>query len=165
MGWSAQVQTSDASFGVRTNQFGFTITGASGLGILVEASTNLSNAVWAPVQTIGLAGGSSYFSDPQWMNYPSRFYRLRTSTFGGYSAVLWNPHMQTSGANFGVRSNRFGFTITGTANIPIVIESCKNLTSASWTALQNCTLTNGSMYFMDLDWTNYPARLYRIRSP
>ena len=27
--------------------------------------------------TITRTGGSSYFSDPDWTNYPSRFYRLR----------------------------------------------------------------------------------------
>ena len=67
-----------ASFGVRTNQFGFTITGTSNLVIVVEACTNLANPVWSPVGTNTLTGGSSYFSDPQWTNYPGRFYRLRS---------------------------------------------------------------------------------------
>lgn len=70
----------DASFGVRTNQFGFTITGTSNLVIVVEASTNLAGPAWYPLQTNTLAGGSSYFSDPQWSNYSARFYRL---TAGG----------------------------------------------------------------------------------
>jgi hypothetical protein len=30
------------------------------------------------VQTNTLTGGSAYFSDPQWMNYPGRFYRIRS---------------------------------------------------------------------------------------
>jgi hypothetical protein len=75
--WNPQVQTSDASFGVRTNQFGFTITGTSGLVVVVEACTSLANPIWSPAGTNTLTGGSSYFSDPQWTNYPSRFYRLR----------------------------------------------------------------------------------------
>jgi hypothetical protein len=73
-----QVQTSDASFGVRTNQFGFNLSGPDGLVIVVEACTNFTNPVWQPVQTNTLTGGSSYFSDPQWTNYPGRFYRLRS---------------------------------------------------------------------------------------
>jgi hypothetical protein len=165
MGWSAQVQTSDASFGVRTNRFGFTITGNSGLGIVVEACTNLAHPAWSPVQTITLSSGSSYFSDPQWTNYPRCFYRVLTSTFGGLQAVLWNPQAQTGGATFSVRSNQFGFNITGTANIPIVIEACTNPANPIWLPLQTCTLTNGSIYFSDPDWTNYPTRLYRVRSP
>jgi PKD repeat protein len=76
--WNPQVQTGDASFGVRTNQFGFTINGSSNLVIVVEASTNLANATWYPLQTNTLSGGSFYFSDAQWTNYPGRFYRLRS---------------------------------------------------------------------------------------
>ncbi len=64
-----------------------------------------------------------------------------------------------------MRNNQFGFTITGTANIPMVVEGNADLANASWTPLQTCTLTNGSVYFSDPEWTNYPARFYRIRSP
>jgi hypothetical protein len=75
--WNALAQH-DASFGVQSNQFGFNITGSSNLVIVVEASTNLANPVWSPVATNTLTGGSSYFSDPQWTNYPCRFYRFRS---------------------------------------------------------------------------------------
>ena len=74
--WNPQVQTSASSFGVRTNQFGFNISGTSGWVIVVEACTNLANSVWSPVSTNTLTSGSSYFNDPKWTNYPSRFYRL-----------------------------------------------------------------------------------------
>jgi hypothetical protein len=74
--WNAQIQTGGASFGVRTNQFGFTITGASGLVIVVEACTNLANPCWYPLQTNTLTGSQAYFSDPQWTNHPCRFYGL-----------------------------------------------------------------------------------------
>jgi hypothetical protein len=76
--WNPQAQTGDGSFGVQNNQFGFNIAGSSGLVIVVEASTNLSNPVWTPISTNTLTGGTSYFSDPQWTNYSSRFYRLRS---------------------------------------------------------------------------------------
>jgi hypothetical protein len=55
-----------------------TITGTSNLVIVVQASTNLAVPIWSPVGTNTLSGGSSYFSDPQWANYPGRFYRLRS---------------------------------------------------------------------------------------
>jgi hypothetical protein len=69
--------------GIINNQFGFTITGSSNLVIVVEACTNLSNPDWQPVSTNTLdtfigTNGTSYFSDPQWTNYPGRFYRLRS---------------------------------------------------------------------------------------
>jgi hypothetical protein len=86
-------------------------------------------------------------------------------TFGDRPAVLWNPQAQTDDASLGVRMNRFGFNIRGTANIPIVVEASLNLAARSWVALQNSTLTNGLMYFGDPQWTNYPGRFYRIRSP
>jgi hypothetical protein len=75
--WQPQIQTGDASFGVRTNQFGFNIAWASGMSVVVEASTNLANPTWVPLATNTLTSDSTYFSDPQWTNYPSRFYRLR----------------------------------------------------------------------------------------
>jgi hypothetical protein len=76
-------------------------------------------------------------------------------------AVLWNP----APLNPAVQADQLGFAITGTPNIPIVVEATTGLVSANWTALQTCTLTNGSIYFSDPDWTKHPARLYRIRSP
>ena len=75
--WNPQIQTTAPNFGVRTNQFGFAISGSSNLAVVVEASTKLDNTIWLPVSTNILTGGSSYFNDPNWINYPSRFYRLR----------------------------------------------------------------------------------------
>jgi len=68
----------EPNFGVQTNGFGFTISWATNIPVVVEACTNLANPVWNPVATNPLTGGSSYFSDPQWTNYPGRFYRLRS---------------------------------------------------------------------------------------
>jgi len=76
--WKPRMQTSDACFGVRTNRFGFNINWASGMVVVVEASTNLAHPAWSPVGTNTLTDESSYFSDPQWMNHPGRFYRLRS---------------------------------------------------------------------------------------
>jgi len=86
-------------------------------------------------------------------------------TFGGLPSRLWNPQAQTTDGSFGVRQDSFGFNIGGTRDIPIVIEACANLSTRSWVPLQSCTLTNGSIYFSDPQWTNYSSRLYRIRSP
>jgi hypothetical protein len=87
------------------------------------------------------------------------------SPFGGLPAVLWNPEIQLTDGNLGVGVNGFGFNVMGTANIPIVFEASTSLPNTGWTALQTCTLTNGSIYFSDPQWTNYPSRFYRIRSP
>jgi hypothetical protein len=88
-----------------------------------------------------------------------------SATFGGRPAVLWNPQVQTSGATFGVRTNRFGFTIIGNSNLVIVVDASTNLANHKWAPVGTNTLTSGSSYFSDAQWTNYPARLYRLRSP
>ena len=75
--WLPQVQTSEASFGVRTNQFGFTIAWVSGRYVVVEACTDLANPVWSAVSTNAVTANVSYFRDSEWADYASRFYRLR----------------------------------------------------------------------------------------
>jgi hypothetical protein len=74
--WSPQVLTSDGNFGVRSNRFGFNLTWVNGQTVVVEACTNLANPAWIPVGTNTVTGSSSYFSDHQWTNDSSRFYRL-----------------------------------------------------------------------------------------
>jgi hypothetical protein len=64
--------------GVLNNKFQFTFSWANNTAVVVEACTNLSNPIWQPVQTNTLTGGSAVFNDPQWANYPGRFYRLRS---------------------------------------------------------------------------------------
>jgi hypothetical protein len=88
-----------------------------------------------------------------------------SNTFAGVPAVLWNPVIQTTNGNFGVENNQFGFNITGTANIPVQIEACTNLSNSIWTPLQTLTLTNGSAYFSDPQWSNFPTRFYALGFP
>ena len=80
-------------------------------------------------------------------------------------AALWNPLILASGPSLGVQSNGFTFNITGTPGIPVVLEATISLGSGDWAALSSFNLTNGSVYFSDPAWTNYPARMYRLRSP
>jgi hypothetical protein len=74
--WNAQLRTDDGFFGIRTNRFGFNITGASALVVVVEACTDITNPVWSRLRTNSLASGPVYFGDATWMNYPKRFYRI-----------------------------------------------------------------------------------------
>jgi hypothetical protein len=87
------------------------------------------------------------------------------ATFGGLSTALWNPQAQTGGANFGVRTNQFGFNINWADGTVVVVEACTNLASAAWCPVSTNIVSGGSSYFSDPQWTNYPARLYRLRSP
>lgn len=88
-----------------------------------------------------------------------------SNTFCGLPAVLWNPLIQTGDGNFGVRNGQFGFNITGTANIPIVVEGCANAAGPVWVPLQSLTLTNGLFHFSEPVEANSPGRYYRIGSP
>lgn len=66
------------SFGVQSNRFGFIISWATNIPVMIEASTTLATPSWSPIGTNTLTGGASYFSDPQWTNHPVRFYRLHS---------------------------------------------------------------------------------------
>ncbi len=87
------------------------------------------------------------------------------TTFGGRPAVLWNPRVDTSLPTFGRGPGGFGLPITGTPNIPIVLEAAPTTCGPEWVPLLDCTLTNGLVQFRDSQCSNYPARFYRIRSP
>jgi hypothetical protein len=87
------------------------------------------------------------------------------STYSGHTALLWNPQAQTANSSFGIRTNRFGFNITGTTDLTIVVEASTNLTQPNWYPIATNSLIGGSSYFSDPQWTNYSRRYYRLRSP
>jgi BspA type Leucine rich repeat region (6 copies) len=76
--------------------------------------------------------------------------------------ALWNP--QVPPGSIGMPTNQYGFTITGTANIPVVIETSTNLVG-TWDVLQSLRLTNGAVYFSDPQSANHPQRFYRLSAP
>jgi hypothetical protein len=88
-----------------------------------------------------------------------------SNTFAGVPALLWNPVIQTGDFGFGVRNNQFGFDVTGTTNIPIVVEACTALASSGWIPLQTLKLTNGSFHYSEPFQANSSGRFYRISSP
>jgi hypothetical protein len=86
----------------------------------------------------------------------------------GVPTVPWflpNPMILNNGAALGMQSNAFGFTVSWATNISVVVEAATNLANPVWVPLQTNTLTNGSFYFSDPQWTNFPGRFYRITSP
>jgi len=90
------------------------------------------------------------------------------ASLGGRPTALWvlpNPLILNHSSSFGVRTNQFGFIISWATNISVVVEACTNLANPIWFPITTNTLTSGSSYFSDPEWTNYPARFYRIRSP
>ena len=88
--------------------------------------------------------------------------------FGGRPTAPWYlpaPTILNFGPGFGFQTNRFGFVISWATNGLVVVEVSTNLSSPAWSPLSTNTLVNGSCYFTDAVWTNYPARLYRVRAP
>ena len=47
----------------------------------------------------------------------------------------------------------------------VVVDTCTNLANPVWTPLQTDALTSDTLYFSDSQWTNHPARFYRLRWP
>ncbi len=84
--------------------------------------------------------------------------------FAGLPAVVWNPMIQLD-SNFGVRSNLFGFDITGPVNSSVLVEAGANLTGTVWFPLQTITLTNGLFHFSEPLQSNSPGRFYRLSPP
>lgn len=82
-----------------------------------------------------------------------------------YTKTLWNPSIQTSDVNFGAQTNGFGFYIEGATNSLVKIEACTNLVEGVWNPIITRQLTEGSVYFSDPSWTNYPFRIYRLSMP
>jgi len=70
------IENSGFAAGCYGPELGFDIFWATNRSIVVEACTNLTNPVWKPVSTNTFTSGISSFTDPQWTNYPSRFYRV-----------------------------------------------------------------------------------------
>lgn len=159
------------SIGSNAFQACFIMTNATiGTGVTIIADYGFSECT--NLHTVYFKGNAPTIGNQIFWShvYPTIVYYLPGTTgwgpvFGDLPAVLWNPLAQTRDSSFGVQHNRFGFSITGTTNIPLVIEASTNAAAGPWTSLQSCGLTNGAIYFSDSNWTNYPNRFYRIRSP
>jgi hypothetical protein len=89
------------------------------------------------------------------------------TTFGGRPTALWvrpNPMILNNAPNFGAQGNGFGFTISWATNTSVAIEACTELINPIWRSLETNNLMDGTLYFSDPQWTNYPTRFYRVRS-
>jgi hypothetical protein len=90
------------------------------------------------------------------------------SMFGGIATAFWflpNPLILNNSPRFGVQTDRFGFIISWATNISVVVEACTDIANPVWRSVQTNTLASGASYFSDPQWTNYPGRFYRLRSP
>jgi hypothetical protein len=85
-------------------------------------------------------------------------------TWGGRPTAWWYlPYPVILRNSIGIKTNQFGFMISWATNKPVMIEGRGKLGSDSWTRIQTNTLTGGTAYFNDPEWTKYPTRFYRSR--
>ena len=102
--------------------------------------------------------------------FPTIYYLPGTTgwstNFGGAITALWTlPHPQVLSGSLGVQTNGFGFTVSWATNASVVVEASTDLGKPSWSPLATNSLAGGWFYFSDPEWTKYPTRFYRIRSP
>lgn len=101
--------------------------------------------------------------------YPTVVYYLPLATrwettFGGCPAVCWNPVTQS--ASFTASSDQFGFTVTGNATIPVLVEACTNLSEGAWAPVETNSLgASGTLDFIDAKTLDLPTRFYRVVWP
>jgi hypothetical protein len=70
----------------------------------------------------------------------------------------------TSGPNFGLHTNQFGFNIAWARGTTVFVEACTNLANPIWTPLATNLLTFGTAFFSDVQTTNSPQKFYRVGS-
>jgi hypothetical protein len=88
------------------------------------------------------------------------------SSFGGRPTAPWllsTPLILTA-PNFGIQTNAFGFRISWATNASVVVEASADPTAQTWSPVSTNTLVDGWTDYHDSEWTNNPARLYRVRS-
>ncbi len=103
------------------------------------------------------------------LNDPTTVYYLYgttgwSSTYGGVPTVMLGaPAPQIASGSIGVPSGIFGFTLTGVTHQTVMVEASTNL--VNWQPVWTNTLSGTATNFTDAQWTNYPARFYRVSSP
>ncbi len=119
-------------------------------------------------------------TDPVFSDTPAIIYYLPgttgwASTFADRPTVLWrlpHPTILTLPPCFGIQDNAFGFRVSWATNANVAVDASTNLANPTWVSVGTNTITVGTdpstdgwTFFSDRDWTNYPTRFYRVRSP
>ena len=88
------------------------------------------------------------------------------STLAGRPTALWAlPYPLILNSSLGVQTNGLSFTASWATNSSVVVEASPDLGNPKWSPVATNTLTGGTFYFTDPQWTKYPSRFYRLRSP
>jgi hypothetical protein len=84
-----------------------------------------------------------------------------STSLAGRPTLPIRPQVQIG---FAEQTKQFGFNITGTYGLTVVVEAATNLAKPVWTRMATNTLAGAPSYFSDPKWTNYPRRFYRVQS-
>jgi hypothetical protein len=77
--------------------------------------------------------------------------------------VLSSPVLLNSQAALAVQGDGVSLAVSWATNSSVVLEACTNLVTPIWETLGTKPLIDGTVGFRDSQWTNYPARFYRVR--
>ena len=84
-------------------------------------------------------------------------------TYGDRPTAVWSsPVILSNSPSFGLGADGFGFLVSWAPNASVVVEAGSGLDSPVWTRLRTKTLTGGTVFFSDPQWTSYPNRFYRV---
>jgi hypothetical protein len=112
----------------------------------------------------GIPTYNDLFLDSQ----PTVYYLPGTTGWGaafvGRPAILWDAQLIVADPNFGVSAGRFGFKMTGSDGLALVVEASDDLNSGLWTAISTNVLQGGAALFKDSEPATRTARVYRFRS-
>jgi hypothetical protein len=78
--WLPAILNGSSSLGAsggQNNQFGFTVSWAPNLSVIVDACADIAKPIWTPISTNTPLTGTFIFADHDSKNHPVRFYRVR----------------------------------------------------------------------------------------
>jgi sugar lactone lactonase YvrE len=79
-----------------------------------------------------------------------------------FTAVPLPPTILLDDGSFGVRSNRFGFSVSASAGQVVVVETSTDL--VNWTGVATITVASSPFYFSDPAPPNLRCRFYKVRA-
>jgi hypothetical protein len=153
--------TFDECYNLTSIRFPKSVT-SMGMGVFYECSS--LNEIFFYGDAPGSVGASLFNYTPSVTVYYLPGTTGWETTFSGQPTALWLPQIQTVSPIVGGQTNPFSFNINWASGQTVVVVACTNLFNPDWQPLQTNLLTTDSAGFSDAQWTNYPARYYRLRS-
>jgi hypothetical protein len=173
--WCASVTNFTLGTNVATIGYETFFGCASLVNIVIPGSvTNIGDRAFENCQSLAgcyfqgnaptLGGTNVFTSDDVAVAYYLPGFSGWGTTFGGIPAIQLGPH---SGSSLGLSAKvtQDGFTLTWVSSYGAVVEAAANLNDPVWQPLYTNSVSTGTSSYTDSQWTNYPRRFYRLRSP